>query len=95
MKAYLQRINPDNAEVWFYSLQIQPDLLGRWQVIKNWGRSGAPGTMRHSAHDELAEAIEQFEAVKRQVLKKGYQVVMQEGLKPSMAKFLKGGASVP
>ncbi len=81
MKAYLQRINPDNEAIWYYSIQIQRDLLGRWHVIREWGRSGSPGTLRQAPYQNMDEAVEAFQNLRNQLTEKGYRVVMQEGLK--------------
>lgn len=88
MKAYMQRLNPENNLLWYFSIQIQMDLLGRWQVIREWGRAGSPGTLRHRPYDSLQEAVDAFMDLKQQLVGKGYLVVMQEGLKPGMAKHL-------
>lgn len=94
MKAYLQRHKPETMELWFYAIQIQQDLLGRWQVIRNWGKSGSSGTMQQKPYETLDEAVIAFQALKRQLLDKGFRVVMQEGLRPAMAVYLKGGMRV-
>ena len=88
MKAYMQRLNPQTDLLWYFSIQIQLDLLGRWQVIREWGRSGSPGTLRHMPYESLQEAVDAFIYTKEQLIGKGYRVVMQEGLKPGMAKHL-------
>ncbi|OSM00315.1 WGR domain-containing protein [Magnetofaba australis] len=80
MKAYLQRVNPQNGAVWYYSIQVQRDLLGRWHVIKEWGRLGSPGTMRQSPHDSMDAALNALSALRDELVNKGYKVVMQEGL---------------
>ncbi|MBF0589732.1 MAG: WGR domain-containing protein, partial [Magnetococcales bacterium] len=71
MKAYLQRINPDNDAIWYYSIQIQRDLLGRWHVIREWGRSGSPGTLRQTPYQDLNEAQEAFQSLRNKKKKKG------------------------
>ena len=91
MKAYLQRINPDTGDIWYYDIQIQPDLLGRWHVVRNWGRDGASGTMRQTPYDTIQDAMNGFQEVKEQLVKRGYRVVMQEGMKPSQAALLRSG----
>lgn len=87
MKAYLQRLNPETEMIWYYSLQIQRDLLGRWQVIREWGRSGSPGTLRQVPFDTHGEAVSSMTDLMDQLVEKGYQVVMREGFSPSMAFF--------
>lgn len=88
MKAYLQRINASNGLIWFYAIQIQRDLLGRWQVIREWGRSGSPGTLRQVPFDTHAGAEENMTSLLKQLTDKGYEVVMREGLSPSLAYYL-------
>lgn len=85
MKAYLQRVNPQSGEVWFYSIQIQLDLLGEWQIIREWGRSGSSGTVRRQVFDDLDPAIKNMDLLVEQLRDKGYKVVMREGLTVDMA----------
>ncbi len=91
MKAYLQRLNPATGVVWYYSLQIQRDLLGRWQVIREWGRSGSPGTLRQCPFDEHGDAVASMTSLMDQLIEKGYQVVMREGLHSALASYLDEG----
>lgn len=88
MKVYLQRPSLETDILWYFSVQIQRDLLGRWQVIREWGRSGSPGTLRHQPYDTLQEAIHSLETLRDELMSKGYRVVMQEGLKPALAAYL-------
>lgn len=88
MKAYLQRFNYSNGLIWFYAIQIQRDLLGRWQVIREWGRSGSPGTLRQVPFDTHASAEESMASILKQLTNKGYRVVMREGLSPTLAAYL-------
>ena len=44
----------------FYVLDVQPDLLGAWCFIREWGRIGRPGQLRHVPYpteDEAKEAL--------------------------------------
>lgn len=84
MKAYLQKINVQSGEVWFYSIQIQRDLLGEWQIIREWGRSGSSGTVRRQIFDDLDPAMENMDLLVDQLREKGYKVVMREGLTANM-----------
>jgi predicted DNA-binding WGR domain protein len=34
----------------FYALSLQPDLFGTVSVVKEWGRIGRPGTVRHEVY---------------------------------------------
>ncbi len=90
MKAYLQRFNPTNGLIWYYAIQIQRDLLGQWQVVREWGRSGSPGTMRHVPFDSHAAAEANMTALLEELTSRGYQVVMREGMSPALAAYLEG-----
>ncbi|MBF0154454.1 MAG: WGR domain-containing protein [Magnetococcales bacterium] len=89
MKVYLQRLNPATDLITFYSIQIQPDLWGRWHVIREWGRAGSPGTLRKTPHDELQDALTSLQDLRDRLTREGYSVVMQEGIKASLAPFIK------
>ncbi|MEG3638293.1 WGR domain-containing protein [Magnetococcus sp. PR-3] len=80
MKAYLQRINRETDVVWYYAIQIQPDLLGRWHVIREWGKTGSPGTVRRNPYETHQESVEALMRLRDDLTKRGYKVVMQEGL---------------
>ncbi|MBF0180449.1 MAG: WGR domain-containing protein [Magnetococcales bacterium] len=85
MKVYLQRPNPLTGAVLYYSLQIQRDLLGRWQVIREWGRFGSAGTMRHTPYDDYAVALEAMLALEAELLDRGYRAMMREGMRGALA----------
>ncbi|MBF0193108.1 MAG: WGR domain-containing protein [Magnetococcales bacterium] len=87
MKAYLQRLNPVSGDVWYYSIQIQRDLMGRWQVIREWGRSGSPGTVRYMPYDSFFDAQDSMQTLVEQLSDKGYQVVHSEGPDPKDAQY--------
>lgn len=56
----------------FYHVHIAPTLFGEWSVIREWGRIGCPGTVRHqSAHSERkAKALADQIAVAK--IRRGY-----------------------
>ena len=44
----------------FYVLDVQPDLFGTWCFIREWGRIGRPGQLRHIPYpteDKAKEAL--------------------------------------
>ncbi|MBF0308960.1 MAG: WGR domain-containing protein [Magnetococcales bacterium] len=88
MKAYLQRLNPAKDIIWYYSLQIQRDLFGHWRVLREWGKAGSPGTLRAEPFSCYEDALLSFQSWRTELVQKGYQVVMQEGLSPAMAKSI-------
>ena len=88
MKAYLQRLNPSNGRLAYYDIQIQRDLFGHWSVIREWGRAGSPGTVRQVAFETHEGATTSMTSWLNQLTAKGYQVVMREGLSPTLATYL-------
>jgi len=53
----------------FYIVRLAPTLFGGWTLLREWGRSGSPGTVRLTSFDRIEEA-QQAEAlaVKRRIL---------------------------
>ena len=41
----LHRVDPDRNMSRYYRLDVQPDLFGQWDLIREWGRIGQPGRM--------------------------------------------------
>src|SRR3954471_23188043 len=42
-RVHLRRIDPDRAMGRFYSLALQPTLLGGVDLVRRWGRTGTGG----------------------------------------------------
>ena len=56
----------------FYHVHIAPTLFGEWSVIREWGRIGCPGTVRHkSAHSEQ-EAQDIADQIAAAKIRRGY-----------------------
>lgn len=56
----------------FYALSVQADLLGGWNLVREWGRIGRAGRVkidRHVAEGAAEAAARRLEAGKR---KRGY-----------------------
>ncbi len=63
----------------FYHLILEPDLLGGWSLVREWGRQGGPGRVRRE-HFEAREAAEAaLERARDAQLRRGYRVVYVEG----------------
>jgi predicted DNA-binding WGR domain protein len=62
--AFLTRSEPAKNLHRFYVVQLAPTLFGGWTLLREWGRSGSPGTV-----DEAEEAQRQI--IKRR-LQHGY-----------------------
>lgn len=69
---YLTRIDPDRNLARFYIVAVQGDLFAEHVVMREWGRIGQPGTVRHDRYPDPSaaqEAADQLTATKR---KRGY-----------------------
>ncbi len=65
----------------FYHLFLQPDLLGGWSLVREWGYQGAGGTVKKEYFEEREAAERALLAARDAQLKRGYRVVFVEGLK--------------
>ncbi|MCT4655087.1 MAG: WGR domain-containing protein [Cohaesibacter sp.] len=61
----------------FYLLTLQPDLFGSVSLVRNWGRIGGRGQIRHDSHPNDAQAIATYCALAQQKLAKGYRIIAQ------------------
>ena len=63
----------------FYSLSLQPGLFGTVSVVKEWGRIGQPGTIRHEVcADEIAAHSALMLRLQKK-LRRGYRACMPRG----------------
>jgi predicted DNA-binding WGR domain protein len=64
--AFLTRAEPTKNLHRFYVVRLAPTLFGEWTLLREWGRSGSPGTVRQTsfAHYDDAEKAE------RQIIKR-------------------------
>ena len=69
----LIRCTPLRNENRFYAMTAAPTLLGDWTLIREWGRRGSPGRLRHDPHRSVGDAITALLALKQQKLRRGYQ----------------------
>lgn len=68
----LTRIRPERNEWRFYRLGLWPDLFGQVCLVREWGRIGRPGQMRHESFPDgvkAALALDRLASAKR---KRGY-----------------------
>ena len=57
----------------FYVLDVQPDLFGAWCFIREWGRIGGPGQLRHVPYPTEDEAKEALARQRRAKERRGYR----------------------
>ena len=56
----------------FYLVRLAPTLFGDWTLLREWGRSGSPGTVRLTSFEQLDQAQKaEAHAIKRR-LSHGY-----------------------
>jgi predicted DNA-binding WGR domain protein len=49
--AFLTRSDPARKLNRFYIVRLAPTLFGDWTLLREWGRSGSPGTVRLTSFD--------------------------------------------
>ena len=64
----------------FYHLLLQPDLLGGWTLVREWGQQGSAGRTK-KVHFATREEAESALLASRDVqIGRGYRVVFVQGL---------------
>lgn len=71
---YLERHQPNKRLARFYCLHLAPTLFGGYDLIREWGRIGSPGTVRRDHFRTEAEAIKVLRSIERKKRRKGYQL---------------------
>lgn len=79
MRIYLQIQGEPGQPVRYYQIQLQPDMLGGWGVIREWGFQGRSGTVRRSHYDSHDEAMAALTKIRSQQLNRGYRVMFVQG----------------
>lgn len=79
MRLLLQQ-RPDGHEApRFVQLQLQPDLLGGWTLLRESGQTGGRSTLRKSLFADQASALLALEKERDAQLKKGFQLMFAQG----------------
>jgi predicted DNA-binding WGR domain protein len=68
----LERRDPAQRMARFYTLHMAPTLFGGWDLVREWGRIGSPGTLRIDPFDTLEECACAFLRVEKHKRKRGY-----------------------
>lgn len=69
----LTRIQPERNQWRFYHLALWPDLFGQVCLVREWGRIGRPGRLRHDPFPNTALAAQALELIARTKRRRGYQ----------------------
>ncbi len=79
MRLLLQQ-RPDGHEApRFVQLQLQPDLLGGWTLLRETGQIGARSTLRREQFPDHSSAIAALESARDAQLKRGFQLMFAQG----------------
>ncbi|MDV3253692.1 WGR domain-containing protein [Devosia sp. BK] len=69
---YLERIDASRNMARFYYLMTEPDLFGRWSLVRRWGRIGSWGHERIETFDTGESAKAAGLALKALKLRRHY-----------------------
>ncbi len=79
MRLLLQQ-RPDGREApRFVQLQLQPDLLGGWTLLRETGQIGGKAQLKREQYLERDAALAAFEKARDAQLRKGFQVMFAQG----------------
>lgn len=70
--AHLCRIDPERNMRRFYRLSLQPDLFGGCTLIREWGRIGSGGHIRHDDYFSEGQAVSALISVSQTKARRGY-----------------------
>ena len=83
MRIYMQTPPGGDAAPRYYHLFLQPDLLGGWTVVREYGRQGASGRLLRTHFPDRESAQAALVALRDAQLKRGYRVVFVQGQEAS------------
>ena len=69
----LQCIDPVQNKRRFYVMAVQPTLFGEWELMREWGRIGRAGRVRHDVYTDAGRALDALSALAKQKARRGYQ----------------------
>ena len=79
MRLLLQQ-RPEGREApRFVQLQLQPDLLGGWTLLRETGQIGGRSTLRKDLFAYQTSAIAALKAARDAQLKRGFQLMFAQG----------------
>ena len=79
MRLLLQQRPEGDEAPRFVQLQLQPDLLGGWTLLRETGQIGARSTLRREQFPDQASALAALESARNAQLKRGFQLVFAQG----------------
>ena len=79
MRLLLQQRPDGNEAPRFVQLQLQPDLLGGWTLLRETGQIGARSTLRREQFPDQSSAVAALESARDAQLKRGFQLMFVQG----------------
>ena len=68
----LERHDQGHRMARFYTMHLAPTLFGGWDLVREWGRIGCPGTLRIDPFQTLKESERALQHIEKQKRKRGY-----------------------
>ncbi len=79
MRIYMQTPALDERPPRYYQVMLQPDLLGGWTLVREWGAQGASGRVKRAHFESFEEASQALERVRDEQIRRGYRIVFAQG----------------
>lgn len=79
MQIFMQTIPEQGKVPRFYHLFLQPDLLGGWSLVREWGYQGSSGKIRKDYYAQREEAERQLASLRDTQINRGFRVVFAQG----------------
>ena len=79
MQIFMQTAPEPGKAPRFYHLFLQPDLLGGWTVVREWGRQGAAGRVKKDFFLQRDDAEMQLVSLRDTQLNRGFRIVFIQG----------------
>ena len=68
----LVRRDQEHRMARFYTMHVAQTLFGGWDLVREWGRIGSPGTLRIIPFETLDESERALRRIEKQKRKRGY-----------------------
>jgi predicted DNA-binding WGR domain protein len=68
----LVRRDPAQRMARFYTMHLARTLFGGWDLVREWGRIGSPGTLRIDPFATLEESARALRRIEKQKRRRGY-----------------------
>ena len=70
---HLVRIDPSRRMWRYYHLDVQPNLFGGFGLVREWGRIGRRGRLRHDPYLSETEATAALQRLHAAKCRRGYR----------------------